>query len=244
MKKIFKIHILTYGVILLSVLTAHYRLYLSFMLLIVVHEFGHIITGALFKWKLKEIIVLPLGMISKYDNLINTPMNEEIIVASMGVIFQLVFYCFFLRGNSMYGMCNKIIIIFNLLPIYPLDGSKILNVLLNKIFSFKISSLISIYLSFVICIISLLWSLINRDLILILIFTPLLIGLFKEYYSLPSMINRFYLERYLYHFKFPKIKYIKGLKPAKMKRACYHYFKDNNVVYSEQQILRKTFDKP
>ena len=244
MKKIFKIHILTYVLALLAVLTAHFRLYLSFMLLIVIHEFGHILVSLIFKWRLKEITVLPLGMISKYNNYLNTPLKEEIVVASMGVIFQLVFYCLFLRVNDMYEMCNRVIIIFNLLPIYPFDGSKILNVILNKFLSFKTSYLIGLYLSLIICNICLLIGIIYRDLIMIIVFIPLLIGLMKEYSNIPIVINKFYLERYLYHFEFPKMKYIKGIKIGKMKKDYYHYFKDNNEVYNEEQILKKTFDKP
>ena len=132
MKKIFKIHPLTYIMILIAFLTGQFRFFFIFMLLIIVHELGHIISGLIFKWKLKEIIVLPLGMISKYDNLVNLSLNEEMLVASMGVIFQLVFYMLFIKK---YDYINNTIILFNLLPIIPLDGSKILNVLLNKISS-------------------------------------------------------------------------------------------------------------
>lgn len=244
MKKIFKIHPLTYIIALLAVLTANFKMYLIFMLLIVIHEIGHLITGYFFHWKLKEIIVLPLGMISKYSNYLNTPLNEEIIVASMGIIVQLFFYLIFFKNNSDFYWCNLIIVIFNLIPIYPLDGSKIINIILNKIFSFKTSYLITIYLSFILNIFILIISLLKKDLIVMIIFIPLLINLLKDISNVSITINKFYLERFLYQFKFSKSRYINGLKIDKMKRDYNHYFKYKNKVYNEEKILRNLFDKP
>ena len=244
MKKIFRIHPLTYLVALIAVLTAHFKLYLIFMLLVVVHEMGHICSGLFFKWELKEIVVLPLGLISKFDNLVNVSLNEELVVASMGIIWQLIFYMIFFRNSYEYYWCNRVIVIFNLLPIYPLDGSKILNVLLNKIFSFKSSYLISLYLSFILSICLILIGIIYKYLIIIIVILPLLMGLIKEYQKRFNVINKFYLERYLYHFNFSKIKNIKGLKIAKMKKSYSHYFYIKNKRYSEDEILEKLFDKP
>ena len=241
MKKIFKIHILSYLIALIAVLTGHFRLYLNFMLLIIIHELGHIIAGIIFKWRLKEIVILPLGMISKFHTLINVSMLEELIVASSGIILQITFYYFFLRNNEYYDICNLIIIIFNLLPILPLDGSKILNNILNRLFSFKLSYTITIYVSFVLCFIIIILGILNKDLILIIIFVPLLTGLIKEYKKIPSIINKFYLERYLYNFKYIKTIEIKDL--SQMKREYNHTFKLNNKIYKEKELLKNLFDK-
>lgn len=40
-------------------------------------------------------------------------------------------------------------LIFNLLPIYPLDGAKIVNLILSKYFSFNIANYISIVISLI-----------------------------------------------------------------------------------------------
>ena len=44
---------------------------------------------------------------------------------------------------------NLYILLFNLLPIFPLDGSKIFNLFLNQLFSFKKSHIYSIILSII-----------------------------------------------------------------------------------------------
>ena len=44
---------------------------------------------------------------------------------------------------------NTTILLFNLLPIIPLDGSKVLNILLNTIIPFKKSHILTIYISFI-----------------------------------------------------------------------------------------------
>lgn len=243
MKNIFKVHPLTYILLLLISITANFRLYICFMILIIIHEFGHIISGYFFHWKLKEIVILPFGMISKYNNLVNTSINEEIIVASMGVICQLVFYLLFFRYDKMFSICNLVIILFNLLPIYPLDGSKLLNGIMNKLFSFQFSYYFIIYLSIIFSIVMILISLIFRDLLLFIIFFPLLLGIKKEWINRKSVINKFYLERYLYQLSFSKIKYIEDKKITKMKKNFYHYFLVNKKIVKEEIILADLFDK-
>ena len=53
------------------ILIGRFRFVCYFMLLIIVHELGHIFVSKLFKWKLDRIIVLPLGGIVLYDIKLN-----------------------------------------------------------------------------------------------------------------------------------------------------------------------------
>lgn len=241
MQKIFKIHPMSYIIALLAVLTANFKLYLIFISLIIIHELGHVFASLLFKWKIEKIILLPLGAITIYNQKINTPLKEEFIVSIMGIIFQIVFYNMFYKNNILYSYCNKIILIFNLIPIYPLDGSKILNIFFNKIFSFKNSYLLTIYLSFLLLIIFFLLSIVHRDLLLIISLLLLFIGLIKEYKKIPSILNKFYLERYLYNFNFNKIRNIKGNNYMKIKKDYNHYFYLSNKIYNEKELLERVY---
>ena len=65
--------------ILFFTLLGRFRIICYFMLLIIIHELGHIITGLFFKWKINKIIILPFGCLTKFDIDINT--NADIINA-------------------------------------------------------------------------------------------------------------------------------------------------------------------
>ena len=187
------------------------------MLLIIIHELGHIIMSLIFKWKIDKIIILPFGGLTKYNEIINMPLTEEFLVAISGILLQLIFYKFI--GNYInykyFFLINYFIIIFNLLPIYPLDGSKVLNILFNKITNFKNSILLTIITSYI-CIIflSLLFFNVNKLLFMVLVF--LFMEVNKYYKEKDLIFNKFLLERYLNNLKFKKEKIIKNV--YKMKK--------------------------
>ena len=237
MKIIFKIriHPITYLFTLILFLMGYFNNYIIFMTIIIIHELGHILASIFLKWKIKEIIILPLGCLIKFNDLINKPLKEEFIISIMGIIFQLLFTY---KINPLY---NNIIILFNLLPIYPLDGSKILNILLNKISNFKTSYIMTFHLSYIIIILLLIFLIIKKDLISIIILIPLIKNIYQYYQNRYNYINKFYLERYLYKLKFKKIKIIKNIN--KMKKDYSHLFNINNKYIKEEDFLRNMFDK-
>ena len=229
------IHPLSYIIALLIFLMGFFKQYIIFMIIIFTHELGHILASIFLKWKIDKIVILPFGCLIKFREYINKPIIEEFIISIMGIIFQLLFIY---RINRIY---NLIIIMFNLLPIYPLDGSKILNLLLNKISNFRLSYLITIYVSYIVVFLLEIIIIIRRDIISFIILMPLIVGVIKEYNNRYNIINKFYLERYLYKFNFKKKKVISNIK--KMKRDYAHIFKNNNKYINEYEILRNMFDK-
>lgn len=230
-----KIHPLSYIIALIFFLMGKFRQYIIFMIIILVHELGHIMAGLLFKWNIDQVLVLPFGCLTKFKECINRPIKEEFIISIMGVIFQLMFVY---RLNIFY---NNIIIVFNLLPIYPLDGYKILNLIFNKISNFKLSYLISIYISYIITVVILFLIIVKKDFIGFIIFLPLLLQLNKEYQNKDNVIHKFYLERYLYHFKFKKRKIIHRV--TEMKKDYIHIIRNSNKYITEREFLRIMFDK-
>lgn len=155
----------------------------------------------------------------------------------MGPIFQIIY--FFLINDLTFRKLNLIILIFNLLPIIPLDGAKIVNILFNLFVSFKKSHILTIYFSLIIFLFLIFISKFNLLLLLILFF--LLLEIIKEYYKHEYYFNKFLLERYLNKFNFKKTKTIKNIN--NMHKDCKHIFKLNNNYYTEYEILKKMFDK-
>lgn len=238
MKNIFKIHPLTYVVILIAYLTGNFKSTMAFMLIIIVHEFGHLLSALIFKWKIKEVVILPFGGITIFNEILNKPIYQEAIIASMGPLFQLIFTLFV--NNSMIKNYSFLILIINLIPIYPLDGSKLLNLFLNKIFPFKLSHKITIYLSLLLVDFCLFFSAFNRQLIYAL-FAILIIFKLKEEISNHELIyEKFLYERFLYDFKFENVKIIKNIND--FYKDHYHYLKKDDKIVEEALILKKKFD--
>lgn len=212
-----------------------------FSLIIIVHEIGHVLMGILFKWKIEKIIILPFGALTIFNEDLNRKLKEEFLIAIMGPMFQILFtFVLYYLGvqNAVYYSIS--ILCFNLLPIVPLDGSKLLNVFLNKITSFKRSHVFIIMISFL----TMFMVIINTDfnLIFILILVFLFMRVFSEIKNHDSLFNRFLLERYLKSYRFKKIKKINSQDVRKMKRDYTHLFYDEFKYVSEREVLKKRFD--
>ena len=234
------IHPLTLISILIFILMGRFRLLFYFMLLIIAHEIGHIISSIFFKWKIDKIVILPFGGLIKYKNLINTKIKEDFLVAISGIVYQSFFYI--LINNyikyDFFSYIHYFIIIFNLIPIYPLDGSKILNSIFNLIFSFYKSMKITTYLSFLLLLILTIISIFyNKLLLLIIIF--LLNSTYKFNKNIELIFNKFLLERYTYNFKFKRIKIISNEK--QIKKDYTHIFFINNKYLLERNYLNNRY---
>ncbi len=183
---------------------------------------------------------MPFGALTLFHEKINRPLKEEFIILIMGPLFQLFFVFIFFKNNKYIIDYSNIILMFNLLPMYPLDGSKLLNIFLNKITSFKKSHIYTIYISlFTIIFLSLK---VKFNLIFLLILLFIFIKIIDEYKNHNSLFNKFLLERYQNNFQFKKEKIIKSQNVTKMKRDYRHLFKVGKTYKTEKEILKKRFD--
>jgi stage IV sporulation protein FB len=222
-----------------SLITGHFWDYVVFTSIIIVHEFGHIFSGVLFSWKINRIVVLPFGGLTVFDVLINTSLIEQLIVTLMGPLFQVVYIFilnYFFSLNSIVLYYNFVLLFFNLLPIYPMDGSKILYVFLCFLFPFKYSHILYLIVSFLFIFLLFLFFRFNLILYLILVF--LIVKCFKEFINHKNVFNRFLLERYIYDFRFKHVRFINSVNG--MYLWCRHVFKKS---VSERDFLLKMFDK-
>ena len=129
---------------------------------------------------------------------------------------------------------NKLLVSYNFLPILPFDGGKLLNIILDKIFPYKLSFKISIIISIIFTIIFLLLKRTYLGLLLTLFLIKCII---LEINNLKYKYNKFLLERYLNDYNFKKIKIIKDIN--NLKRDNYHII--NNML--EKKYLKKLFDR-
>ena len=72
MKNLFKIHLFTYVLAIIMILMGKFKIYLYFTLVLFIHEIGHIIMAIFFKWNIKKIIILPFGILLKFEDNLNS----------------------------------------------------------------------------------------------------------------------------------------------------------------------------
>ncbi len=213
--------------------------------LIIVHELGHFISAKILGVEVEKIIIYPLGGISKFKMSLNISLFKEFIILISGPIFQFIAYFILIFIMPDYyeaiTLYHYSILVFNLLPIYPFDGGKIINLF----FSLKLSFRNSLYLEIFISYITILFLLfinkdnININIVIIIIF--LIYKVTSEYKKINLVYNKFLLERYLHKYRFNKSIMIKDIK--NFHRNKRHILKKCHDYYLEREILEKIFKK-
>lgn len=116
--------------------------YILIFLCIIIHEFGHIFIARKYGIKAEKILILPIGCIAVLEKYPEDSREFFISVAGpiVSIILTLIFgafnflwpYNFIPQINffSLLFWINLIVTVFNLFPIYPLDGGRIFVALL------------------------------------------------------------------------------------------------------------------
>lgn len=243
--KIIKLDYSTIFILLTLLLCGYIRIGLIIIFIVLFHELGHVLVCLFFKYKIINVTIYPFGGITKIEKDINTNPSKELILAFAGIFMQIILIfivkIFSIHDYDLFLKYNYSIMLFNLLPIIPLDGSIIVNSILNKFFSFKKSYILYITISIISVF---LYVLINYK---YSVNNYLIIGIFlyKIYYSIKEykyIYNRFLLERYLKKYKFNNISTKKGNLDI-LKLDTYQYFKEDKKIVSEAKKLEERFDK-
>lgn len=128
----------------LFILTHQIKIYLIIMFFSIIHEMGHIIMGIIMKMRVDKVELMPFGLSVSFKkdlNYINSENDvleiKKICVAVAGplVSFLLIVLYTYIKPlyisqlDAIYS--NFLILIFNLIPLYPLDGGRIVKGILN-----------------------------------------------------------------------------------------------------------------
>ena len=120
--------------ILVFILTHQIEIYAWIMLFAFVHELGHMIAGILLKLKPKSLDFMPFGISINFETYEYKKLVEikKILIAISGPLTNLIIciIAIFLhidsRTREIIEYSNILIFLFNLIPLYPLDGGRIL----------------------------------------------------------------------------------------------------------------------
>ena len=191
--------------------------------------------------KINEIYIYPLGGISKFNMDLNISINKELLILINGPIFQHLAYLLLLMlmptKNELISTYHYSILMFNLLPIYPLDGGKLVKLLLNKIISYKRSLKLLIYLSYLVTIV--LFIITKKNIIIFIMISLLLILITKEKNKIDYIYNKYLLERYLNNYNFKSNKIINSIN--NLYRDKKHLIYKNNKYVLEKEYLEKIY---
>lgn len=225
---------------LLSFLAGYFEYTFLTIIIIIVHEMGHFLTGYFLKLKVKEISLFMFGGVTIFDEDLNLNIFKEFLVVVMGPVVQMLFYMLvyylytkgFVSVNTMkkVSTINLTLLEFNLLPILPLDGGKILNNILDLILSYDLAHKVSLAVSFLALPLVFLF---DNKLIIILVVISLLLRLFEEINWHKFRINKLLLERKLKGIKFKKIREFESL--TKVKRNVTYYRFINGIKTYDYQ---------
>lgn len=123
-------------IMLASIATGRFLELAALFFIVLVHELGHVAAAVHFGWTVKEVQLLPFGGVVEVEEAGAQPVREEMWVAAAGPLQNVwlagagwlfgqigwvdpEWAAFFVQSNLLLGL-------FNLLPIMPLDGGKLL----------------------------------------------------------------------------------------------------------------------
>lgn len=143
--KTFFVNPLTIIYLLIALIFNKFNFIFLHYLVAFIHESCHFFMAKALKVKVTEMQFLPIGFYIKIVNLEGQNFIKQLLILIAGplsyfISFGILKFLYFTDVISIYGyqdgvISNNFILLFNLLPIYPLDGSKIIELFMSKILS-------------------------------------------------------------------------------------------------------------
>ncbi len=135
-------------------------LLIGFMLSIFLHELGHALTAILLRVEVKSIVIWLLGGFTNLGREPEKPLHRLAIYAAgplvtvlLGFLFIAAYFYmpenppFFGRLFLALASVNIFVFVFNILPVYPLDGGNILHALMELFFGKSNANMITMIVS-------------------------------------------------------------------------------------------------
>ena len=101
----------------------------------IIHESGHLMAAYILSAKPKELTVSCFGMRLRVSDSLQHP-SQEVLIALAGPLMNLMHsvLLYVLPVNTIYAKLHIVMVVFNLLPVLPLDGGRILHAVIFDLF--------------------------------------------------------------------------------------------------------------
>lgn len=164
------INIFMLAVFIIYSLLGHSIKILLVILAVLIHEIFHSIVAGKFGLGVKEIEIFPFGGIARFEEMKAISPKEEILISLAGPLSNLIIVVIFMGLRQLYLdsylieyiiNINKLILIVNILPIFPLDGGKVIRAILSLLVGYKTATIKLSYITYILCTIIILYDILN-----------------------------------------------------------------------------------
>ncbi len=237
LKKLFlnvHIHFLTFVYIVFSIIGGYFDLYFYSLLIVIIHEMCHLLMAYYFNFKIEKVEILPFGAYLSLKDFYFHSILEELCVVLAGLASHLFLYVFishFCYVNKQYLlMINSYVFYFNLIPVYPMDGHRIVCLLLQFLLDLKSAMQLSLKISvFSLVVLGVCYLKMNT----LVILCYLLVQQFVFAKYIPQYL-RFYYSQLSTQFPMKK----KKIHSVYHYRRGYHnYYWIDSVLYDEKEVI-------
>jgi len=164
---------------------------LGLLLSILLHESGHTLAAKIFGLNVQGITLWLLGGFTQLSHKPHKPVHNLVISAAGPLVSLLLTIIlgglwltqlFFSFDPSAFDLIfslaimNLVLLVFNLLPIYPLDGGEMLNTLGEMVFGKSVANIISIFVGIPFLLGLIVFSVIYGDYVLLVVCLLLILG--------------------------------------------------------------------
>jgi stage IV sporulation protein FB len=231
--------------ILLGLLSGYLKNIFIIFVIVIVHELGHVFFFSLFNINIDSIVIYPFGGVTKVNKKIHERIYKDILISLGGIIFQILLF-FLIQylykvGIIVYStfdlflIYNKSVILFNLIPLIPLDGSKLLLSICSKFVSYRLSYIIMIVVSSLSLLLFIVFNVFFKlnDIVIYAFLVSNLIICIKEF---KYVRNKFYLERIIYDNYYNAI-ISNSSNIEDMRIDKYYYYKVGDRYVNERKYI-------
>lgn len=131
-----KLHPTLLPLIVWLIITGQFSNYALLFISLCLHEFGHLLIAYLLKVKIKTCVIMPYGGEIQFATRWLITKRQQFLIALGGPITTLFIYilAFFLPKTISEPLqsIQVILLLINLLPIWPLDGGRVLEILWSE----------------------------------------------------------------------------------------------------------------
>ncbi|WP_306984165.1 M50 family metallopeptidase [Alkalicoccobacillus murimartini] len=144
-------------IIAIGIITGYFREALMLFAIVFIHELGHASVAVHYGWKIRKIELLPFGGVAEIEDSGNKPIKQEVLLVLAGPLQHvwMIGASYLFAGTAIWSQSNHelflwhnlVILCFNLLPVLPLDGGRLVQLWFMERLAYKKAHKSSIFSS-------------------------------------------------------------------------------------------------